>query len=422
MVTLRIAWRAFLRHRRRSIITTVAVSLGLAMMLDFAGLAKNGHDRMAVMGIRMGSGYVVVQGRGYQDQQTIDYRIDNPKEVIAKAESIPGVTHVVPRVRANGLISSGASSAPVIVSGVDPELEPIVSDIASEKKRVAGSYLRSRSDLEFENEPGDIYLGKKLAETLEVDLGDRVVVTASPLDASMPSSAAFIVRGMFQTGIDDVDGYIAQITLRDAQKLLALDGSVTQVAVQLDDLEKTHRVAAELEKKLGDESLELEVLPWQESLRELYEAIVLDDMGMYLMMAIIFVIVAIGIFNTVLMSVVERTREFGVMLAVGTSKRRLFSMVFTEAIVLALVSAAIGLAVGLGIHFWVSSTGIDMAALMGEDYQLAGIVFDGKIYSTLSVGVVSLWTSVVIGIVLLSALYPAYRVTKLQPVEAMRHA
>jgi ABC-type lipoprotein release transport system permease subunit len=374
------------------------------------------------MGVRMGSGHVVIQGRGFQEEQTIDYRVEDPEEVIAIAEAIPGVEHAVPRVRANGLISSGASSAPIIISGVDPTLEPEVSDLASEKKRAAGSYLRPRSAIGFENEPGDIYLGKKLMETLELEVGDRVVVTASPLDASMPASAAFVLCGVFETGIDDLDGYLVQIALPDAKKLLHLGSSVTQVAVLIDDIEDAHRVAAALTRKLGADELELEILPWQEALRELYEAILLDDMGMYLMMAIIFVIVAIGIFNTVLMSVVERTREFGVMLAVGTSKRRLFSMVFTEAIILALVSAVVGVGIGLGIHAWVASSGIDMAAIMGEDYEMAGVVFEGKIYSSLSAGVVSMWTVVVIGIVLVSAIYPAFRVTKLQPVEAMRHA
>jgi len=422
MVTLRIAWRSFLRHRRRSIITTCAVCMGLAMMLVFSGIGKNGHDRMAEMGIRLGSGNVVIQGRGFQEEQTVDYRVENPDHVIAIAEKIPGVAHVVPRVQANGLISSGATSAPVIIQGVDPTLEPAVSDIASEKKRVAGAYLRPHDQIEFANQPGDIYLGKKLVETLELEIGDRVVITASPLDASLPASAAFVLRGVFRTGIEDLDGYLAQIPLSDAQKLLHLGTSVTQVAVLTNRLEDTHRVAAELRRDLGSEALELEILPWQEALRELYEAIVLDDMGLYLMMAIIFVIVAIGIFNTVLMSVVERTREFGVMLAVGTSKRRLFSMVFTEAIILGVVAVALGIAIGVGIHLWVASSGIDMSAIMGDDYQLAGIVFEGRIYSTLTTGVVSLWSAVVFVIVLLSALYPAFRVTKLQPVEAMRHA
>ena len=158
------------------------------------------------------------------------------------------------------------------------------------------------------------------------------------------------------------------------------------------------------------------------ALAELYEAIVLDEMGMYLMMAIVFVIVGIGIFNTVLMSVSERTREFGVMMALGTSRWRIFSLITCEALVLAASAAVLGLLLGLGVHFWVAQHGIDMVALAGgEDYEFSGIALSGRIYSALHPSTVLLWTLVVMLIVLFSALYPALRATRLEPVEAMRH-
>jgi len=136
---------------------------------------------------------------------------------------------------------------------------------------------------------------------------------------------------------------------------------------------------------------------------------------------VVFVIVAIGIFNTVLMSVVERTRELGVMMALGTGRRTVFAAVLVESLVLALVASAVGLAIGLSIHAWLYSHGLDMASLYGEDVEFAGIVFQGRIYSYLTVGAVVKWTAVVIGIVLASSVYPSYRATRLEPVEAMRH-
>lgn len=420
MLSLLLGWRALVRHKRRSIITASAISLSLAMLLVFVGLAADGHARMAELGIRMGAGHVLVQGKGYQEELSSSLVVPDPAPVVQAARAIPTVTHAVMRVRATGLMSAGELSAAVMLSGVEPLVEPAVSTIAASDKRVRGAYLRRRADMGFVQGPADVYLGDELASKLEVGPGDRVVLTVSSVGDSRPSSAAFVVRGTFRTGLGELDAGYAEIPLGEAQQLLRLGTGVTQVAVLLDDLEQSDAVAAALASTFGP-GHELEVLSWKVALRELYEAIVLDDMGLLLMMAIIFVIVAIGIFNTVLMSVAERTRELGVMMAVGTSRGRLFSIVMAEAVVLALLSAAVGLAIGLTLHAVIADRGIDLAALAGGEYEFAGIAWSGRIYSRLTPWVVSKWTLVVVAMVLLSAAYPAARAVRLEPVEAMRH-
>jgi len=419
-IVLKLAWRSFRRHKRRAIITGSAIALGLAMMLVFVGLADDGHRRMAEMGIHLGSGNVVVQGNGYQEAQTLDYLVEDPEQVAEIARGIPGVSQAAVRLNASGLLSTGESSAAIAVMGVDPRIEPKISTIASPRKRLRGHYLRPRDTLDFENQPGDIYLGDELAKTLDLEIDDRVVLMVSPRGGGRPASAAFIVRGTFRTGLIELDSFSAQIDLGDARKLLGTGDAATQVAVMAKDIDDTDAIAAHLRRALSGHD-RLEILTWKEALRDLYEGIVLDNVSMYLMMAIIFVIVALGIFNTVLMSVVERTRELGVMMALGTSKGKLFAAVLLESFILALVAAAVGLAIGLSLHAWLHSTGIDIASLYGENFEFAGIALEGRIYSYLTAGVVIQWTAVVIGIVLLSSVYPAYRASRLEPVEAMRH-
>lgn len=420
MLVARLGWRSLLRHRRRTIITGCAVALSLTMMLVFVGVADDSHARMAELGIRLGGAHVVVQGAGYQRDRTLDHLVDAPREVMAAARRLPEVTAAVPRVRVSGLLSTGESSAPVTVSGVDPELEPRLSSIAAPSRRVAGAYLRPRRALEHRRQPADIYLGVELARTLALQVGDRTVLTVSPRGSSRPASAAFLVRGIFRTGVDELDQGWAEVPLSELQELLRIGPRATEVAVDLRELDQTASAAAALQRLLPRGS-RLEVLPWQEALRELYEAIRMDDVGLYLMMGIIFVIMAVGIFNTVLMSVLERTREFGVMMALGTGRGQLFSVVLVEALWLALLAGAVGLGLGLGLHALIARHGIDITSLV-KDYQIAGIVMEGRIYSRLSAGVVIKWTAVVIALTLLSALYPALRSTRLQPVEAMRHA
>ena len=418
MLILKLAWRSMLRHKRRSIITGGAVALSLALMLIFVGIGDDGHARMANLGIGMGAGNVLVQGRGYQKDQTLDHLVDDPARVMAAARTLDHVKAVVPRVRVSGLLSTGESSAPVMVSGVDPDLEPRVSEIAAPKRRLRGGYVRKRSEMEFSNQPADIYVGDELAKTLKLQLGDRTVLTVSPVAASRPAASAYIVRGIFKTGIDELDQAWVEVPIGEIQQQLNLGARVTQVAVLLDDLDDTDQANAALRATLPDP--DLEVLPWQVALRELHEAIVLDDAGLYLMMGIIFLIMTIGIFNTVLMSVVERTREFGVMMALGTRKGQLFGVVVTEALLLALIAAAIGLGIGLGLHLLAATYGIDITSY-AKDYEIAGIVMEGRIYSRLTAPTVIKWTIVVVALTFSSALYPAFRSTRLQPVEAIRH-
>jgi len=418
MITLRIAWRSFLRHRWRSAITAAAVSLGLAMMLVFVGVADDGHARMAELGIRMGSGHVIVESKGFRDAQTLDHVVHDADAIARRLDALPETREVAVRLRTSGLLSAGDHSAPVLVSGVDPAREVGASDLAGERLRVGGEYLRARKDMPFANQPADIYLGKALADQLGVGLDDRVVLTVAPPGGVEPASAAFRVRGMFRTGVADMDGGWVEVPIEEARALVKLPGAATEIAC-LSDIAHTSSLLAAVQREIAGQS-ELSAVPWQVALRELYEALVLDDAGLYLMMVIVFIVVAIGIFNTVLMSVTERTRELGVMMALGTSGARLFSLILAEAVVLALVSLVVGLGVGLGLHAWIAQHGIDMTRWVGE-IEFAGIAWSGRIYSTLSLWVVTKWTLVVGGVVIVSALYPAYRVTRLEPVEAMHH-
>jgi ABC-type lipoprotein release transport system permease subunit len=420
MLSWRLGFRSLLRHKRRSIITALGIALSLAMMIFFVGISENSHNQMADMGIRLGAGHVLIQGKGYQDQQTLDYLVAKPESILQMAKQLPGYRGATSRIRASGLLSAGELSAAIMLGGVDPLVEPKLSNIAAGKNRRTGNYLRSRAQLPFKNQPADIYLGKDLAETLEVVAGDRVVLTVSPVGASRPAAAAFVVRGTFQTGLSTLDGGYAEIALPEAQKLLALGSKVTQVAVLLDDMNRSDAASAALTASLGPGG-ELEVLSWKQALRELYEAIALDDASLYIMMGIIFIIVAIGIFNTMLMSVTERTRELGVMMALGTPRRLIFSSIMAESVVLSLLSALFGLVLGLLGHMLVSQYGIDVAAMVDGKMEFAGIAFSGKIYSTLSAAVVCKWTLTVIGLVVGSALVPALRATRLEPLEAMRH-
>ncbi|MCK5795909.1 MAG: ABC transporter permease [Deltaproteobacteria bacterium] len=422
-LSLRLGWRSFLRHKRRSIITGAAISFSLALMLFFVGFSRDAHERMIEQGVRLGVGHVVVQGKGYQHEQSLDHLVADPAAVAKIARSLPGVRHVATRLAGDALIAAGEHSAAIRVTGVDSRAEVKASVLPT--KRVKGHYLHSevgRSEVGrgARRGPADIFLGVKLARKLEVAVGDRVVLRVAPRTGGKTQAAAFVVCGLFRTGVAQIDAFYGEIPIASARDLLRAGHAATQVALLLDDAETSRHTAQELQAKLKGMAVPVEVLPWEVALRELYDGLVLDSGSMYVMLAIIFILMTIGIFNTMLMSVIERTRELGVMMAIGTSRGRLFSMVLAEATMLAIVASGVGLGIGYGLHRWLAATGIDLGKLYG-DMEFAGITTSGMVYSHLSVEAMVGWTLTTVVLVLLSALYPAYRATRLQPVDAMRH-
>jgi ABC-type lipoprotein release transport system permease subunit len=230
---------------------------------------------------------------------------------------------------------------------------------------------------------------------------------------------AFEVCGVFRTGVREVDSFWVEIPLEEAQHLANAGHGVTMLAVLLTNADAATSVAGRLATSLRGHPLE--VLPWQKAAPDLYAAISVDESGMYVFMIIIFVVVAAGILNALLMSVLERTREFGVLLALGAAPLQVIAVVLYEAIALGIASVAAGLAVGLGINHYLATHGLDYKELFGQNVQAGGILLPDKFFSVLAPDKVVWSTVVVLGLVILGAAYPAIHAARFQPTKAMHH-
>ena len=414
----RIALRNVVRHRRRSLLTACAIVVSYALLLMFTGLADGAHEQMAEIGVRMGMGDVIVQAKGASDNPGLDHRIDDPAPVIAAAKSLgPDVQVVTPRLRTQGLLQAGGTGVSVQVSGVVPQTEVKMSKIEAADAFVEGHSLDAPRDPMDKLPP--LVLGRTLADNLGVRLGDRVTLTVQSAADGKMHTGAFRVQGIFKTGVREVDGFWTEVPLPDAQALTGAGHSATMVALLLHSSNQARDFAAQLSQKLGQGGLE--VLPWQKAAPDLYATIALDEGGMYLMMVIVFLVVVAGILNTVLMSVLERTREFGVLLGIGAPPRRIQRIVLTEAFGLGLASLVIGLGLGLLLNHYFATVGLDVKAALGGQLETNGILLPDHFYSDLSSVKVVWSTVVVLALVVVGAVYPAFRASRLQPVEAMRH-
>ena len=403
-IILKLAWRNLGRNRRRTVLTVVTVALGLALLLVTLGLGDGSHLQMIDNAVRMGSGHVLIQSRGYHVHGGVQRVLEEGtrsrvRDWIGQVGHDSPVRTVVERVFASGLASSADGSTGVRIIGAQPGPEHEASKF--DDKLVEGEFLRSGAR-------DQAVVGAGVARKLRIGLGAKFVVLSQASGSSELQSRLLRVRGILQTGLEDLDQRLVIIPLDVAQELLLLPGRVHQVAVFLEDVEAAGALA-----RLGRTVLpgSTEALDWADAMPELTEFIRLDDAGNYLFNGIFLILIAFVVLNTLLMSALERKREYALLDALGLSPAGRFFMMFTEAVLLALLSTAAGLALGYGAHLYLESAGLPLETFYeGEgDLSAAGAVMDPVLYSRLSAGRLVASAAVIMMLTMVLALVPAWR-------------
>jgi ABC-type lipoprotein release transport system permease subunit len=412
---LRLALRNLRRQMRRSLLTAAAMVLGLALLILSRTLADGGHEDWIDAGVRLGSGHVALQTPAFQTSHAIEDRLSSSarraaEQALAHPDVAPRVDVVAPRVAVQALASSPSGAVPIIVLGVDPDIEAGYTSL--DEKLVAGRYLQRGDRLHA-------YVGKGLAERLELDVGSRLVLSAQDADGEIAGQLVR-VAGIFRMGLPEADEGIVHIPLATAQDWLGLDGEVTTLAVVLRSSRDVPAVARTLREELAPLAGEVTVLGWQQAMPGLDAAVKVDDYGDYIFHIILFVIIALAIVNTVLMSVLYRVREFGVIRALGLTKRESGLLVFCEGVLLTVVSGVVGLVLGLAVTWFFFRDGLDFSFLLDTELTAAGVVIDPVIIPEFRVAQLVQSVGFIFAIGILASLYPAYRATRIDIAESMK--
>jgi len=407
MLFFSMAWRNVWRNRRRSLLTVMAIGLGLAFNIFLRGVTDGWHDEMIDNSVRAEIGHIQIHRAGYHEEPSINKTLPDPPEVERAIRGLPNLLGYSFRVIGSGLASTAENSTGVEILGVDPAQERTVTTV--QRVIVSGQYLSSGVGR-------PVLIGELLARRLKASLGDKLVLVVQAADGSM-GAQLFRVTGIFRSGSPELDGGIVYILRSDAQDLFWLGDRVTEAVVLLRSAREVPGAVTALQRNLRRD--DAEILPWWIVEPFIKQLIQLDDAFFYVIALIFFVVISIGILNTLMMSIFERTREFGVMMALGTKPGQIVRLVLEEAFGLGLVGLGVGCALGSAATLFFAKEGINLASVKAGA-AVTGIT-SSVVYTELT-QVNLIYSSIaVLVVVLVVALYPAARASRLKPIHAIRY-
>ncbi len=402
---MRLAWRNVWRNRRRSLINVAAMGFGLAAIMFGQSLLISLQGQLIEKATGSITGHVRVQRSDVDESKFPDKFMADTGPAGKLLDGDPRVKVWGRRIHMTGLVSAPSASLGALICAVEPEKEKTLTDMSSYIKE--GTYLDPNGK--------GIVMGRKIAGRLDVRLGEKVVIMAQAADGSM-GAEAFRVVGLHQTGSESFDGQIVWVPLKAMQELLGRPGQANQLAARVTDIEQAEQVAADIDARLPPGNIH--AISWKKIDREILGIQAFQNGLLSVALVIVFMIVALGILNTQLMSLFERVREFGVLMAIGARPSWIVRLILAESLVLGAVGTLLGLVLGALLIGYFGRHGLHLP--VGEAFSYF-LPFPSVIYMIPAWRLHAFACVSVFVITLLASLPPALRAGRLKPAEALRH-
>jgi ABC-type lipoprotein release transport system permease subunit len=385
-----------------------AIAFACLLLVFMLSFQFGSYDTMINSAVKIHTGHLQVQAKGYQDKRTMRLVVPDPGAIGSILEKTPGIDAYTYRANAFSLVSSEERTYGIVVIGIDPAREANVSTLKKVIRQ--GSYLS-------EGDTNQALLGELLAKNLQVGLGDELVVIGQGRDGSVAATVVE-VKGTYNSGQDEFDRSSIHIPLKHFQDVYAMRGGVHEVVALGKSLGAIPAIRKTVEDTIENDDPKnlLVVLDWIDLMPGLIEGIKLDLISGLILYCILILVVAFSILNTFLMAVFERTKEFGVMMAIGTTPGRLTKLLLLESITMTVIGIVVGIIAGCLITWYFQVHGI---AISGMSEVLRQFGIPERMYPQLSFLSVTIGPTLVLFITSLTALYPALRVRRLRPVEAL---
>jgi ABC-type lipoprotein release transport system permease subunit len=402
---LRLAWRNIWRHRSRTIIIVLAMSMTLALMMWYDGLMSGFTDAIYGNAVKVLGGNIQVHATGYRAQadSTPLLPLTDPQAVIKAAEANPLVLGATQRINTGGLVTNHEGAFAVGITGVQPENEL--------KLNIIGQYVKAGRNL-TSSDMDNILIGKGLADAMSVQVGDRITLVGRSQHQQMRQRTMTVV-GIFDLGMADIEKQSVYISLGEAQSLYDLNGQSTEVAVFLKKLGQEAAVIQGMKSSLTGYEIE----SFEANYPDLASAISTKGGVMDIFSVVIIAIAGVGILNLLLMAIYERTREIGMLGAMGLRPAQISLLFLLEGIMIGLVGVAVGIVFGLAINGLLMKVGLDFSSLSGVTSYMA--LIKGRIYPSWGTEKLLMRASVVEIISALAAVIPAIEAGQREPAEAL---
>lgn len=404
---LSLAWRNMWRNWRRTAIALAAIVLGVILLLFFDGLIKGSDQAIFGNAVRLYGGNLQVHAAGFRAKANRMplLPLDNPEAVLQAVRAQPQVQSAALRINTAGVVSSRGNSLPVLITALDPAAE---APISMQAANIAQGRFLLPAD-------GDaILIGEALAERLEVGVGDKLSLVGRSKSELMRQHTMTIV-GIYDLGMPDAEKSAVFIPLIDGQQLYNLRGQATEAAIFLHQVGSEDQLMAQLQSQLPGS----EVDTWQTLRPEIRQTLDSKLAFSSIFGMVVLFIASIGILNLLLMAVFERTREMGVLAALGMKRRQIMGLFLLEGALIGVVGAAIGCLLGALLIGLISQVGIDMSGASGLGEVM--ILMGSRLYPSITLADLLSRAVLVIFVAGLASLYPAWHASRKEPADALHH-
>ena len=413
LTLVRQSWRSIWRNWRRTLITVSAISMGVGMAILFMALGQGVYTEMINTAVKSLGGHFTVEHKDYREAPSVDLFVDQASALQKKIEALPEIKESKMLILGQGVYKSARGTTGGIIMGVNPAKEREISNLP--KKMIEGEYLT-------EKDKGKVVVGKIIADQLKLKVGRKIIISANDANGEL-SENRFRIKGIFETKSPELDAVIVQMSIQSAQQLFSLKpGQVSQIGFLVKNPNDRDEV---LEKALAitkaQKSSNAVALPWEQVQKELADYIRVDRGGNWVMQFIIIGLCLFTIWNTILMSVLERSREFAVMIALGTGYLRLRSQIAIESIFIGFFGVLAGIAWGGGLAAYLGKKGLDIMDLTGgKETNVAGFAIEGIIYPKIEPAFLTYFGGFVFLAAILMSIVASHNVRKIKVTDVLR--